>query len=268
MESLTTTQDVYHFMDQIAPFSTQMSFDNAGFLVGDSNAPVRSLLVSLDITDAVIQEAIHKKCQLIITHHPVIFTPLKAVTTQTTTGRHVIKLLQHNIGVLSAHTNLDAVMGGVNCHLAQKLQLQNITLLQQDGVDPQGNPYGIGRIGTPHASALSGTDYAQFVKTALQSHSVRVVDGGKPVARIAVGGGSCGSMLAHVAESGCDTFVTGDVKYDVFLEAKERGITLIDGGHFPTEQVICQPLVEQLSQQFPDLSIFLSNIHEEVYRGL
>lgn len=267
MESLVTVQELYQIIDQFAPFSTQLSFDNSGFLVGESQSQVSHVLVALDITSQVIQEAIQSHCQLIVTHHPVIFTPLKALTDQSTTAQLLMTLVRHNIAVISAHTNLDMAQGGVNDHLAQALHLSQISVLAPEGQDAQGRPYGIGRVGKVHSPGLSGADYAQFVKTALHSNGLRIVEGGRPVSKVAVGGGSCGSMLSQVAQLGCDTFVTGDVKYDQFLAAKEQGITLIDGGHFPTEQVVCPPFVALLQKQCPGLTVSLSQCHQEVYQG-
>ena len=265
---MAVIQDIYNYLDEVAPFSTQLEFDNAGFLVGRSQAPVERILVALDITQAVVEEAADRDCSLIVSHHPVIFHPVKAMTDQTVTGRILLSLAEQGIGAICAHTNLDAAQGGVNCCLAQALGLQEIDQLHPDGVDAQGRPYGIGRVGRAHRSGLSAADYAAFVKEKLGAASVRYVEGGRAVERVAVGGGSCGSMLEDAVAAGCDTFVTADVKYDQYLQAKALGISLMDAGHYATENVVCLPLVEQLAQHFPSVEVLLSDCHREVYRGI
>lgn len=110
-----------------------------------------------------------------------------------------------------------------------------------------------------------GGEYAAFVKEKLGAASVRYADGGKPVRRVAVGGGSCGSMLADAAARGCDTFVTADVKHDQYIEAKAMGITLMDAGHFATENVVCAPLAEKLARAFPEIQVELAGQNREPY---
>ena len=149
--------------------------------------------------------------------------------------------------------------------LARALGLTELEQLHQDGVDRNGRPYGVGRVGRCPQAGCSGTEYARLVKEALGAAGVRLTDGGRPVSRVAVGGGSCGSMLGDAAALGCDTFVTADVKYDQFLEAKALGITLMDAGHYATEQVVCPKIVEYLARCFPALEVRMSRTHREVY---
>lgn len=266
---MARVKDIYQYIDSIAPFATQLDFDNAGLLVGRGSADVTRVLVALDVTQAVIREAAELGAQLIVSHHPVIFHPLKAVAEGDVTGEKVLLLAECGIAVICAHTNLDAAQGGVNDQLAQRLGLCEIGQLCQDGVDGQGRPYGIGRVGTRKTrDRMDAADFARTVKHALGAADVRYVDAGKPVCRVAVGGGSCGSMLADVLAAGCDTFVTADVKYDVFLEAKELGINLLDAGHFATENVVTEPLAESLKRAFPALDVQVSKVHKEVFVGI
>ena len=265
---MAAVKEIYQFLDQIAPFSLQMDFDNAGFLVGRGEAQVRRILVVLDITAPVAEEAGRLGCQLVVSHHPVIFHPARSVTDETVTGRVLLTLIEHGLAAICAHTNLDAVRGGVNDCLAEALQLTQVEQLHQDGTDPAGHPYGIGRVGLAHRDGLSAAEYAAFVKERLGAACVRYADGGRPVSRVAVGGGSCGSMLADARAAGCDTFVTADVKYDQYLEAKALGITLMDAGHYATENVVCAPLADQIARRFPDVQVVLSQVHREVYAGV
>ncbi|HIT02704.1 MAG TPA: Nif3-like dinuclear metal center hexameric protein [Candidatus Enterenecus merdae] len=261
-----TVGNVYDFLQEKAPFALQMDFDNAGFLVGRAGQSVHQVLVALDVTQSVIREAKERGAQLIVSHHPVIWGGTKSVTDQTLIGRKLLELIENRISVISAHTNLDAVAGGVNDALALRLGLSEIGQLHQDGVDGQGRAYGIGRTGLVPKQNLY--DFAQAVKELLGARGVRLVDGGKPVRRVAVGGGACGGMLADAIAAGCDTFVTADVKYDGFLDAKALGINLIDAGHFPTEQVVCPVLRDWIIQRFPQLSVEVSKRHQEVFSYL
>ena len=263
---MITVYDIYRLIQQKAPFELQMSFDNAGFLVGRSNRAVNRVLVALDITEAVIDEAIQLGAELIIAHHPVIWGGAKSVTDMTVTGEKLLKMIENGISAICAHTNLDAVCGGVNDALAERLGLSEIEQLHQDGVDSLGNPYGIGRVGLVPEQSLF--DFALSVKEALGSNGIRLVDGGKPVKKVAVGGGSCSNMIGDAITKGCDTFVTADVKYDGFLDAKAMGINLIDAGHYPTENVICPILCSWLSEQFSEISVSISQNHCEVFSYL
>ena len=254
---MATVEEIYNFIDSIAPFSTQMSFDNAGFLVGDGNARVHQALCALDITEAVIDEALEKGATLIVTHHPVIMNPLKAVTNESRTGTLLMKLIQNGIAVISAHTNLDISHGGVNDALAQKLELQNISAFDQNG---------LGRIGIRNKKTpVVMADFAEFVKTQLAVDALRCHDAGRPVERIAVLGGSGGENVEAAAKLGCDTYITSDVKHSQYLEAISCGINLIDAGHFKTEDVVIPVLVRQLSEAFPKIQIFRSETCNQPY---
>ena len=148
---MATVREIYQYLDGLAPFSLQMEFDNAGFLVGRGERAVSKILVSLDVTEEVAEEAAELGAELIVSHHPVIFRPAKSVTDGDPDGRVLLALAEHRIAAICAHTNLDAVAGGVNDALAQKLGLVQIEQLHQDGVDGSGRPYGIGReIGRAH----------------------------------------------------------------------------------------------------------------------
>lgn len=262
---MAAVKEIYQALDRFAPFRLQMEFDNAGFLVGHAQAEVNRILVALDITLPVVEEAVRLGCQLIVAHHPVIFHPARAMTDEINTGQILLALAENKIAAICAHTNLDAVQGGVNCCLAQRLGLLEIGQLHADGTDEQGHPYGIGRIGLPHEAGLTPARYAAYVKERLGAASVRFVDTGRPVEKVAVGGGSCGSMLADAVAAGCDTFVTSDVKHDQYLEAKALGICLMDAGHYATENVVCQPLAERLRDWFPGVEVTLSQAHVEAY---
>ena len=265
---MATVREIYQYLDGLAPFSLQMDFDNAGFLVGRGDRTVDKVLVSLDITEEVVAEAAQLGCQLIVSHHPVIFFPAKSVTDATPDGRILLSLVEHNIAAVCAHTNLDAVCGGVNDALARKLGLTNIEQLKQDGVDASGRPYGIGRVGNTAGVPMYAPAFAAFVKETLGANGVRFVDARRPVRRVAVGGGACADMLKDALALGCDTFVTADVKYNGFLDAKALGVNLIDAGHYPTEQVVVPVLAKWLTDGFPKVKVLTTQTHKEVFSYL
>ncbi len=266
LNPMATVGEVFAFLQEKAPFELQEDFDNAGFLVGREGAYVSKILVALDITEQIVQEAAEQGAQLIVAHHPVIFGGAASVTDQTVTGRILLALAENRISAICAHTNLDAVEGGVNDALALRLGLTDIGYLKQEGVDGQGRPYGIGRVGCVSEQSLF--DFAMAVKRLLSANGIRLVDGGKPVHRVAVGGGACAGMIEDALAQGCDTFVTSDVKYHQFLDAKALGLNLMDAGHFPTENVVCPVLKDWLSGRFPQISTSVSKRHREVFSYL
>ena len=234
--------DIYAFLNEIAPVRYQMDFDNAGFLVGDGGTAVKNALLALDITDAVIAEAIELRAQLIVSHHPLIFTPLRHATTDDLAGRKVLTMARHGISAICMHTNLDIADGGVN-----------------DGTAADGRALTCGRVGKlPNPMTMA--EFLPYVAGRLHANGLRYVDGGLPVERIAVCGGFGGNMLELAAAKGCDTFVTADIKYDRFLAAKELGINLIDADHFCTENVVIPVLQEKLQRQFPDVTFTVSQV--------
>ena len=265
---MATVREIYQYLDGLAPFSLQMDFDNAGFLVGRGDRTVDKILVSLDITEEVVSEAVELGCQLIVSHHPVIFFPAKSVTDTTPDGRILLSLVEHNIAAICAHTNLDVVSGGVNDALAQRLGLTNIEQLKQDGVDASGRPYGIGRVGNTAGVPMYAPAFAAFVKETLGANGVRFVDARRPVRRVAVGGGACSDMMKDAIALGCDTFVTADVKYNGFLDAKALGLNLIDAGHYPTEQVVIPVLAKWLADGLPKVEVYTTQRHKEVFSYL
>lgn len=262
---MATVMEIYHYLDELAPFSLQMDFDNAGFLVGRGSRSVTKIMVALDITGEVVEEAAQEGAELVVSHHPLIFHPVRSVTDKDPTGRTILSLVERNIAAICAHTNLDVVAGGVNDALAVRLGLTQIEQLQQGGAAPNGLPYGLGRVGILEGAPSDTSAFAAKVKHALSANGVRYVDAHRPVRQVAVGGGACADLLPQVKALGCDTFVTSDVKYNGFLDARDMGINLIDAGHFPTENVVCPVLAEWLERRFPETAVICSQRHHEVF---
>lgn len=255
---MITVKHIAEYLESIAPASMKMEWDNVGLLCGDPNCPVNKILIALDPFENVCYEAYDTGADLIITHHPLIFQGVKAVTTETSIGRSIMFLCEKGISAICAHTNLDCAPGGVNDTLANLLDLQDISVVNPMGTDTQGKPWGLLRMGTFDAELPA---FLNHVKQKLGTPVLRYVSGGKPVHRVAVGGGSCSSALMEAVEAGCDTLVTADVRYNGFWDARDLGINLIDAGHFYTENPICAYLAEKLSNTFPDLVVEISKNH-------
>lgn len=259
---MPTVADILEFIESIAPTYMAESWDNVGLLCGRKDREVRKILVALDPFRNVIGEAIEEKADLIVTHHPVIFMDkIMALNEDTETTRCLLTLAEHGIAAINAHTNLDLAPGGVNDALAAALGLGDVEILNPLGTDAQGRPYGLLRSGTVAPQPLA--DFLSHVKTALCCDGLRFVDGGKPVHKVAVGGGSCGDCLEEALAAGCDTFLTSDVKYNRFRTAYELGLNLIDAGHFHTENPTMPILAGKLQSAFPEIDVKLSENHWE-----
>lgn len=258
---MTKITDILEYLESLAPAAMQESWDNVGLLCGSKNKEVKKIFVALDPFESVCREAVAAGADLLVTHHPLIFQPAKAVTDDTGVGRAILVLASHGICAINAHTNLDCAPGGVNDTLAKAVGLRNIEVVNPTGVDAQGRPWGLLRMGTVDEMALS--DFLTQVKSALGCKCLKFVDGGKPVRKVAVGGGSCGSEWMDAVKAGCDTFVTADLKYNQYWDAKEAGLNLIDAGHFHTENPVCAVLADKLQAAFPDVEVILSQNHTD-----
>ncbi|MBE7017360.1 MAG: Nif3-like dinuclear metal center hexameric protein [Ruminococcaceae bacterium] len=259
---MVKVRDIRDFYDSIAPFYMKYDFDNIGILVGFPENAVKKVLVALDITDDVIEEAINYGAELIVSHHPLIFEPLKRITFDDIKGRKIIKMIQNGISAICLHTNMDSASGGVNDALMSALGVKNPEILCPHGNHPDGAPYGISRIGCLE-KAYELNDYLSLIKTNLSANGLRYVSGGKNVYKIACCGGAGAGDMFKAVEMGCDTYVTSDLKYDHFLTAKEMGLNLIDADHFCTENVIVTVLRDKLLEKWPDLNVQISKVHKQ-----
>ena len=254
---MTTVADILEFLETLAPRVMAMDWDNVGLLCGRKGTQVTRILVALDPFENVCREAEEIGAQLIVTHHPLIFQAPKAITDETSLGRCIMQLCRHGISAINAHTNLDCAPGGVNDVLAARLGLQNIRIIHPTG-DP---PYGLLRCGNVQQQSL--TTFLAAVKECLGCEGLRYVDGGKPVQKVAVGGGSCAGGMLEALEAGCDTFVTADIKYNQFWDARDLGLNLIDAGHFHTENPVVAVLAERIAGAFPEVQVKISQIHTD-----
>lgn len=243
---MSTVFDLYSAIDQFAPFSLSMDFDNTGILVGDRHQPVSKVLLALDCTMDVVNYAKEIGAQLIITHHPVIFHPIKRVNEDNV----VYHLIRSQIAVISAHTNLDIAEGGVNDVLAQAIGLQNISGLEL--LDPAAQSY-LGRIGIL-LNPISASEFAALVKESLHARSVKFADAGNKIQKVALCSGSGADCLASALAAGADALLTSEVKQHEYLNAAAAGISIFDAGHFDTEDIVTETLKEKLAGIFPDIT--------------
>ena len=247
---MTTSGDIFAFLDGFAPFSSAMGFDNPGLLVGGETLPVEKVLLSLDITPAVVAEASELGAELIVSHHPVIFNPLRSLCP----GTAPYLLVQKGIAAICAHTNLDMAPGGVNACLAERLHLKNIKMLTE--YENSGLPEAL--MGETERE-FSPREFALFVKQVLGCDGLRFVDGGRPITSVGLCSGGGADLVYDAAKAGCQAFVTGESKHNILLDAENLGITYVDGGHFYTEDVVILPLLEKLSIRFPEVSFVKSS---------
>lgn len=227
-------QDIYNCIDAFAPFDTAEEYDNCGLIVGNAMQPIHKVGLALDITHAVIDAACAQDIDLIVTHHPVIFDPIKKIDANSV----VYRLIQNGIAVISAHTNLDRADGGLNTVLSHLYGLADVcspAVLR-----------GLGRLGTL-PSPVPVVEYAAFIKHAISASAVRYLDSRRPCHRVVCISGSGGSHLMDALACGADTLITGDLKHDQIVTAINHQLNLIEAGHFEAESMILKPLAARLS---------------------
>ena len=260
---MTTVRSILDRLSTLAPQGYKESWDNVGLLCGRADQPVSRVMVALDPFLPVALEAADFGAQLLVTHHPLLFSA-KSVTDQDPIGQTLLFLIEHQMSLICMHTNLDSAPGGVNDCLASALGLQDTAVLETAGTDDEGRDYGLGRYGTVPEQSVEA--FAAFVKDKLHCEGLRYASAGKPVRVVGVCGGSGSDYVKTAKALGCDTFVTGDVKYNGFWDAVDLGMNLIDAGHFPTENVVCPYLLDQIQRSFPGLTVKLSEKHRDVIR--
>ena len=255
---MTRVSDILKFIESLAPRHMAESWDNVGLLCGSRNQTVTKILVALDPFEGVCREATEMGADLIVTHHPLIFMPAKSVTDDTSIGRSIMMLCRHGISAINAHTNLDCTPGGVNDVLARTLGLEDVEIVNPVAGEV---PYGLMRMGTVSEQPLDR--FLGTVKESLRCEGLRYVDGGKPVRKVAVGGGACAGGMMEALDAGCDTFVTADVKYNQFWDAHDLGLNLIDAGHFHTENPVIPVLAAKIAEAFPEIQVKISETHHD-----
>ena len=236
---MTQTNDIFLALDKLAPFSSQVSWDNSGILVGNKLNTVKKIMLTLDITYETAVEACEINADLVISHHPVIFSPLKFLDE----SNPAVILSKNNINAICMHTNFDIANGGMGL-VPNKGEVLN----ESDN---------IGRICNLSKSADVLT-IAKWVKDALGCRVVRYNDTGKKVSRVGICSGAGAEYFTDALQKGCQLLITGDIKHHDFIDARNAGISLIDAGHFYTENIFYDKLKAYLLNRFPELEIKVS----------
>lgn len=226
-------EEIIAMLEQIAPAALAEDWDNPGLQVGNPSQEVRKIMTALDPTLEAVKEAAKRGAQMVLTHHPLIFPSLVSLNREIYPGDVIFEACRGEISVVAAHTNLDVAQGGINDMLASLFNLEGPEVLKKtEGVAGAG----LGRIGDLHEPDPLPS-FAAKVKTLLGLEVLKVSGGGKErIRRVAVVGGSGGSLVPLASAMGADVLVTGDVGHHDFLQAETLGMALIDAGHFHTEK--------------------------------
>ncbi len=217
---------LYEKMTERIPEELRCEWDNDGIMCcADSSAEVNSILIALDVTEEIVDYAIERNIDLIISHHPLIFKPLDRLTEENHISRKAIKLVSNNVSVFSFHTRADKVAGGVNDILAKRLGLTDVITFGEDLLGRMGN--------LPEETEIE--DFAELVKMTLEADSLRYADAYNSVKRVALVGGDGKDYVKAAVAAGADTYLSGRIGYNIMEEASDMGINLIEAGHYHTE---------------------------------
>jgi len=248
-------QDITNAIEALAPLSYAEDFDNVGLLIGNHQTTVSGVLVTLDTLEATVDEAIAKKCNLIVSFHPIIFSGLKKINSNSYVERVVLKAIQNNIAIYATHTALDNSNKGVSAKICDVLGLQNTAILVPK--ENSNQQVGMGMVGE-FSEAMEEDAFLQFVKTTMKTACIRHSEKlHKPIKRVAVLGGSGSFAIAKAIHVKADAYLSADFKYHDFFKA-EKQLLLADIGHYESEQFTKELLVEYLTKKFTNFAILLS----------
>jgi dinuclear metal center YbgI/SA1388 family protein len=244
-------------MERIAPRELALDFDNPGLLVEPDHDEIRQILVALDCTKAVAEEAIELGADLVLAHHPLFFHPVRQMQYSDPATAAACVLLRRGIGMFAAHTNLDAAQGGVNDTLCELLGVTQTAPIDE----------GVGRFGTL-AAKTPMADFLKRVERVLQTPVRFAGDRDAAVQRVAVLGGSGASAIREAAALGADVLLTGEVKHSDAIDARLLGLNLIVAGHYETERVVLEPLIRRLQNEGFDVKYSLSRVDASPFTRL
>lgn len=254
---MTTVSQIYDYIDSFAPFRTQDTWDNAGLLVGDGSKSVSKVLLALDATNKVIDEAKKLGCGLILTHHPVIFTPLRSLTAD----NPACNMLLNGIACICSHTNLDSAEYSISDMMCDRLGLKNThTLMDINRSDSvTGRQVGYGAVGECGGEGMTPSQLAGLCCEKFGCVAIKYVAGNRQIKRVGMISGAGGEGIERAKALGLDAFISSEIKHHEFLEAERVGITLIDAGHHETEVIAMPYLKDKLSEKFPEVEFILSS---------
>lgn len=254
-------KELIAFFDEWAPPQYQESYDNSGHLVGNADDEIKGVLVSLDATEAVVDEAIKLGANMLVSHHPIIFGGLKRLTSQNYVQRVVQKAIKHDINLFAIHTNLDNVYyNGVNTYLAKILDLENVEILLPKSGMPEDNKIGAGAIGTL-PNPIDELAFLQELKTKLKLQVIKHTELlGRPISKVAVCGGSGRFLLDNALRQKADLFISSDFKYHEYFDADNQ-IVIADIGHFESEQHTIRMIHEILTNKFSNFASHYTEVN-------
>lgn len=253
--------NIINEMELLAPTYLKEDFDNVGLMVGDKNKEVKKVLLALDCTLKVIEEAKKENVELIITHHPLIFKRPSSITTDTLQGKKIIELIKNDISLYSSHTNLDSVENGLNDTIVSILGFDNSKILEKNKRDDKA---GLGRIVSLKES-IQLEDLISKIKKSLNINNLRVVKGKDKVNKIAIINGSGQDFIGKAVALGADCIITGDTTYHFASDYKEMEISILDVGHFASEQITFFNVMENLKEKFKYVEFITSTVEEDPF---
>lgn len=256
-------KDIIEIMEDFAPQNLKEDFDNVGFMVGDKEKDVKKILLALDCTLDIIEEAKNKNIDLIITHHPLLFRKPSNITTDTLIGKKIIELIKNDIGLYSSHTNLDSAEEGLNETIVKILGFEKGILLEKNK-NSRNNNEGIGRL-IKLEEPLIIEDLVSLIKGKLNIPFVKLVKGNSTVKSIAIINGSGSDFFSIAAKKGADCIITGDTTYHYASDYQEMGISIIDPGHFSSEWIVFQEVINKIKGKFDEIEIIVSNKSKDPY---
>jgi len=258
--------EILNFLSDLAPLELAEDWDNTGLLIGQRDDSVSSIMTCLTLTPDVAEEAVSKGASLIIAHHPILFRAVKKLTDETSEGRMLLSLIRAGVAVYSPHTSYDSAYEGVNRQLAASLDLTDVKPIRTlDESDSTSNDelIGSGRLGDL-PTEVSLTDFVELVKQALKIDNTWFVgDSAATIRRVGIACGAAAEFMGDAARQGCDVLLTGEARFHACLEARTRGIALVLPGHYPTERPAMENLASRLSNQFPDLTVWASDLETD-----
>lgn len=264
--AVNSVADISAWLQTLAPLSLSEPWDNTGLLLGDAGAPVGSIQTCLTLTPSSVDEAIAKKANLVVAHHPLPFKALSRITTHSVPGRLLWNLARQGVSVYCPHTAWDSASMGINALLAHKLGLQHCSAILPSP-EPMNASLGAGRIGTFDKP----TTLEQLVNRLSQEIPAcrpRGVDTQRAISRVAIACGSGGSLLPHAMELGCDLFLTGEATFHTCLEAETAGVSLLMIGHYASERFAMEYLASELAAAFPHILVWASEKECDPVRNL
>lgn len=253
-------REIIDVLEQYYPVSAALSWDNVGLLIGSKDKEVQKIFVALDLTDETLDEAVMAGADMIITHHPMLFSAVKKITADDFIGRRIIRLIQKDIAYYAMHTNFD-VKGMADLN-AEALELRECIVLDETGVNEDGNPEGIGRAGVLKQE-MELPEFGAFVKSRLGLAGVLVYGEmeGK-ISRAAVSGGSGKSMVQAALAKRVQVLVTGDIDYHTAIDAAAQGLCIVDAGHYGTESMFIGYMKQRLGELLPDIKVETASIRQ------